>query len=82
MSSTELEVFLARVYTDAKLRARFLADPSGEARRAGLVEEQCRALEDVDRVGVEMAARSFEKKRGLIGRREWIRKAWRKSIDV
>src|SRR5712692_4371475 len=58
-----LEQFLARIYVDREARARFLADPRAEAARAGLPEDQCRALEGIDRVGLEMAARSFARKR-------------------
>jgi hypothetical protein len=48
---------------DPAARARFLADPEAEARRAGLTPEQCRALAAIDRTGLEMAARSFARKR-------------------
>ncbi len=58
-----LEQFLARIYVDSEARARFLADPRTEAARAGLSEDQGRALEAIDRVGLEMAARSFASKR-------------------
>jgi hypothetical protein len=47
------------LYVDAGLRAKFLLSPHEEAARAGLSAEQCRALENVDRIGLEMAARSF-----------------------
>jgi hypothetical protein len=63
MSSPALEKFLATIYVDAEARARFLAAPREEAARAGLSEDQCRALESIDRVGLEMAARSFARKR-------------------
>jgi hypothetical protein len=63
MNSPELERFLAKIYVDAEDRARFLVAPYEEAARAGLNQEQCRALEKIDRVGLEMAARSFGKKR-------------------
>jgi hypothetical protein len=33
--SPEFETFLARLYTDRQLRARFLADPRAEAERQG-----------------------------------------------
>jgi hypothetical protein len=49
------------------LRARFLLAPHEEAARAGLSVEQCRALENVDRIGLELAARSFAHKRRLRG---------------
>ena len=58
-----MEKFLASLYVDAQLRTRFLDAPREEARRAGLNPEQCEALVTIDRVGLEMAARSFERKR-------------------
>jgi hypothetical protein len=61
----EFETFLARLYTDASLRARFLAAPRVEAERQGLTAEECTALEQIDRTGLEMAARSFAHKRTL-----------------
>jgi hypothetical protein len=57
------EAFLARLYVDADLRARFLADPEGEARRAGLDEAAARRLASIDRLGLELAAESFARKR-------------------
>ncbi len=63
MSTPALERFLATIYVDPQARARFLADPRGEATRAGLPEDQCHALEAIDRVGLEMAARSYAHKR-------------------
>jgi len=63
MNDPKLERFLASIYVDAKLRARFLEFPREEARRAGLDEAQCDAMAAIDRVGLEMAAHSFERKR-------------------
>jgi hypothetical protein len=63
MNSPALERFLAKIYVDPETRTRFLSAPYDEAVRAGLQEEQCRALEKIDRVGLEMAARSFGRKR-------------------
>jgi hypothetical protein len=63
MNDPKLEKFLATLYTDAQARARFLNAPEQEAARAGLSPEQCKALANIDRVGLEMAARSFERKR-------------------
>ena len=63
MNGPKLEKFLASLYVDAELRARFLEAPREEAARAGLNEEQCEALTKIDRVGLEMAARSFARKR-------------------
>jgi hypothetical protein len=63
VNDPNMERFLASLYVDAALRARFLGAPREEARRAGLNPAQCDALEAIDRVGLEMAARSFERKR-------------------
>lgn len=63
LSPMSLEAFLARLYTDADLRARFLADPAGEARRAGLDEASAERLTHIDRAGLELAAHSFAAKR-------------------
>ncbi len=63
MNDPKMEKFLASLYVDAKLRARFLEGPREEARRAGLNPAQCDALAAIDRVGLEMAAHSFERKR-------------------
>jgi len=63
MSAAAFEAFLARLYVDAAARARFLADPRGETERAGLTPAECRALEAIDRVGLELAAASYHRKR-------------------
>ena len=63
MSTARFEAFLARIYVDAEARARFLADPRGEAMRAGLAEREVYALEKIDRVGLELAAQSLQHKR-------------------
>lgn len=62
-----LEAFLARIYVDARARAEFLADPGGTAVRAGLAGPEVEALLRIDRVGLELAARSFARKRARHG---------------
>jgi hypothetical protein len=57
-----IEAFLARVYLETAARAAFLADPVGEARRAGLPDEVARTFAAVDRAGVELLAASFAAK--------------------
>ena len=64
-----MEAFLARLYTDAEARARFLADPDAESRRAGLGEAECTALAQIDRAGLILASRSFARKRAQKERR-------------
>jgi hypothetical protein len=78
MSATSFEAFLARLYADAAARARFMADPMREARAAGLNDEECRALIEIDRVGLELAGRSFDAKRRRTRKtsdlRSWLRR--------
>ena len=63
MSSTLFEAFLAKIYVNAKARTKFLADPLGEAQRAGLSPEEALDLQNIDWVGLKLASKSFEKKR-------------------
>jgi hypothetical protein len=63
MNAPSLSASSPRIYVDPVARARFLADPHAEAARAGVTEIQCRALESIDRIGLELAARSFARKR-------------------
>jgi uncharacterized protein len=58
-----VEAMLARLYVDSSARDRFLADPDGESRDAGLDDEACAAMRRLDRPGLELAARSFASKR-------------------
>lgn len=70
MNTAALEAFLARLYTDATLRERFLADPQAEAQHAGLGEQECQALLQIDRVGLELAVRSLTRKREMSAHHE------------
>lgn len=63
MSSSRLEAFLAKIYIDEKARTKFLADPRGEAIRAGLTESEIAAVEQIDRTGLELTVRSLKHKR-------------------
>lgn len=63
MSAARLEAFLAKIYVDESSRERFLADPRGEATKAGLSEREIAALEKIDRVGLILIAQSLSKKR-------------------
>ena len=74
MSSPRFEALLARLYVDAELRRRFLADPRAAAREAGLDPADAEALARIDRAGLALAARSFAAKRAARGRgRRWWR---------
>lgn len=73
MSSSTFEAFLAKIYVDAKARERFLSDPLGEASRAGLSLEEAQAMQNIDRVGLELASRSFGvKRRRRFKSRPWL----------
>jgi len=72
MSANQLEAFLARLYVDADARANFKANLRAESKKAGLSDEQCTSLENLDWIGLEMAARSFAKKRQLKRPRTWF----------
>jgi hypothetical protein len=63
MSASRLEAFLAQIYVDEEARVRFLADPNGEAMKAGLTLQETEALTRIDRVGLELMAKSLERKR-------------------
>lgn len=63
MSAREVEILLARLYSDPGYRARFLADPRATACAAGLDEAEVRELERIDREGLELAAASYARKR-------------------
>ena len=63
MSTPNLEAFLARIYVDAQARESFLRNPTAEALRAGLSDDEVRAVQQIDRVGLELFAISLERKR-------------------
>ena len=61
--SPAFERFLAGLYLDPNARARFLADPGGEAAAEGLADDEIAAAIRIDRVGLELAAAGFAHKR-------------------
>ena len=63
MTEPPLESFLARLYTDAEMRARFLADAATEAQQAGLSPADRAAVLKIDPLQLRLAARSFAHKR-------------------
>jgi hypothetical protein len=71
--SASLEAYLARLYLDRDACAAFVADPRGAAREAGLNEAEVTVLERVDRVGLELTARSLAAKQAQrMGRSSWL----------
>jgi hypothetical protein len=67
MSATTFEAFLAKLYVDEVARSKFLADPQGEAKRAGLTLREIEAVVRIDRVGLQLFSESLERKRGRRG---------------
>jgi hypothetical protein len=63
MSDSRFETFLARIYVDQRARAKFLADPRGEAMKAGLTPRQIDDVVKIDREGLELFASSLERKK-------------------
>ncbi|HET8782636.1 MAG TPA: hypothetical protein VFM63_09470 [Pyrinomonadaceae bacterium] len=67
MSHSHLEAFLARIYVDERARAKFLADPRGEATKAGLTAQEVEDVIKIDRDGLELFAQSLERKKQKAG---------------
>lgn len=67
MSVSKLEAFLARIYVDQEMRERFLNAPEDESKRAGLSSEECEAVKQIDRVGLELMATSLKRKKERSG---------------
>ena len=63
MSALRFEAFLANLYVDERARAKFLADPRGEATKAGLTAQEIEAVARIDRVGLDLFTNSLERKR-------------------
>jgi hypothetical protein len=66
------EDLLARLFTDATLRARFRSDPHGVGRELGLDDAALATLACTDWAGLELAARSYAHKRETYAaRKRW-----------
>ena len=63
MSATNLESFLARLYTDERLRSAFLENPDEAMSAHELDASEVAALRNIDRAGLAFAARSYAHKR-------------------
>ena len=63
MSASCFEAFLAKLYVDESARGKFLADPRGEAMKAGLTEQEVEDVVKIDRVGLDLLSKSLERKR-------------------
>ncbi len=63
MSATTFEIILARLYCDPIFRQAFLANPQTAIQNYDLTTSEQRALFQLDRTGLVMAARSFQAKK-------------------
>lgn len=63
MNESKFESFLAKIYVDENARAKFMADPRGEATRAGLAAHEIEDLVNMDREGLELFANSLRHKK-------------------
>jgi hypothetical protein len=71
-SAQACEDLLARLFTDAEFRVRFREDPQGVGGECGLDDAALAALARTDWVGLELASRSYPRKReGRANRRWW-----------
>ena len=63
MSQQSVEILLAKLYTDERIRRKFAADPRGTALREGLTEEEASSVASMEASGIELAADSYAYKR-------------------
>ena len=63
MSAQAVETLLARLYSDADYRRAFLEAPQQTAQAAGLDAAEAEVLTRIDRVGLDLAAESYARKR-------------------
>ncbi len=69
MSAPAVERMLARLYSDEAYRRAFVDAPLDAARRAGLDDDEARALAAMDRCALALAAQSYAHKRAGRNRR-------------
>lgn len=89
MDDARLEVFLARLYTDAAFLQHFLARPVEIARETGLSETQVMAVAAMDLGDLQLAAGGFRAKgarvmaasHGATARGRW-RRWWRWRVRM
>jgi hypothetical protein len=63
MTTSPLEILLARLFADLDEAEQFLQDRESYAKRYGLTAEQLTGLREIDAAALRFAARSFERKR-------------------
>ena len=79
--SPAFEAFLARLYVDAEFRTRFLENRESIASSCGLNDAEIAALRDIQEDNLQLASRSFEKKRSkLLQSRNGSRDHWKERL--
>ena len=63
MSTKNLEIFLAKLYSDKELLQRFLENLEEEIQKLDLSLEEKYDLRNIDRAGLIMASSSYARKR-------------------
>ncbi|WP_308921644.1 hypothetical protein [Janthinobacterium sp. J1-1] len=76
MSSPALEAYLAKLYTDDALRQAFLDAPQTQSVLHGLSPQEAEAMAAIDRIGLQMAAASFQHKRAAHGAHAKQQQGW------
>ena len=71
MSAENFEAFLTAIYVDKDVRKNFLTGPMTAAKKYGLSNDECEKLKNMDIIGLEFAARSFERKREMKLKHTW-----------
>jgi hypothetical protein len=82
MSARSFESFLARLYTDADFRKKFLNEPDTALNGADLTDEEKSDLRAIDRTGLVMAAHSFFHKRNNRRQRSLLRRWFARRTSV
>ena len=76
MSSPSLEAYLAKLYTDDALRQAFLDAPQAQSVLHGLSPQEAETMAAIDRIGLQMAAASFQHKRAAHGAHAKQQQSW------
>lgn len=63
INPSSIEHFLAQLYTNEALRARFIQNPESVGREFGFDGDALQQLKNLDRAGLDLAADSFARKR-------------------
>lgn len=80
MNTPELELFLARLYSDRTLYESFIANPQVELQSHNLSQETIEALLAIDLQGLKLAVRSYHHKR--MSYKKYYTSLWRRIKNI